>query len=45
MKVFAELLTTPSGLLVLGVIVFIILMGIYLALFVRRKIAEETAGK
>lgn len=45
MKVFSELLTTPSGLLVLGVILFMIVMGAYLTVWVRRKIAEDLAKK
>lgn len=45
MKVFSELLTTPSGLLVLGVLLFMVAMGVYLTAWVRWRIAEDLAKK
>lgn len=44
MGAFNELITTESGLLSLGVIVFVLVIGAYLYVWVRRQIARETSG-
>ncbi len=41
MHAIRELFTTPSGLLVLGVILFMVAMGAYIYFWVRKQIRKE----